>query len=160
MAEVIKEENRDGVIVRVYDNGMEKGLDGRIIRGPTNALITSETASEYHRLRKEKKRAIVAAAANLAVSEVDTQLLDQFGDSAYVAAIAQSQTRKALNPKDPKSTEAARFVFSESGIGELSQEDGGPAGAAAGASPRILLLIAELTRRAESLDVIDGSEVP
>ena len=42
-------------------------------------------------------------------------------DLDFVEAIAEAQAIKALNPDDPKSTDAARFLLTEAGIAEARQ---------------------------------------
>ncbi len=47
---------------------------------------------------------------------VDGRLID--GDMAYVEAIGEAMTMKALTVNDPKAVDAARFIFTETGVAE------------------------------------------
>lgn len=139
----------------VYD--MEKH---RITSNPGGGLaaFTSESAKAAQARRQELKRAAVVAGANAAVERNDYK--EAYGDLAYVAAIAEVQTNKALTADDPKSTDAARFVFQESGVAEAVTRgaDGGPG--LPSVPSRVILLLAELASRAEySGTVLDGEEV-
>ncbi len=61
------------------------------------------------------KRAAIARGANAVVAEggkFDGTDLD------FVEAIAEAQAIKALNPDDPKSTDAARFLLQEAGLSD------------------------------------------
>jgi hypothetical protein len=154
MSSMIREENREGLIVQVYDNGMERA-NGRIIKPPETNKITSDNASEFHRLRKEKKRKALVEAIN---DEVAPDVVERFGSMAFVAAVGQSVMRKALNSKDPKQVEAARFIFSETGVGELAP-DVDPGAGPGDSRPRVLVLLAEIERRRldnDSPGVIEG----
>jgi hypothetical protein len=154
MSQVVSVENRNGVEVSIYDNGMERA-NGRIIKPPSTNVITAENARDFHRMRKEKKRAIAIEAANGAVSKAE--YIEKYGEMAFVAGAVHSAMVKAQNPKDPKQIEAARFVFSETGVSEVMSDPDNGAGAGA---PRVLVLLAELTRRAddEAIDA-DSSQV-
>lgn len=70
-----KEVERDGHIIRVYDNGMERNMTtNKMIRPPSHALITPEKANAYQRKRQEKasrllrERITQAHNANMPVS--------------------------------------------------------------------------------------------
>lgn len=139
----------------VYD--MEKH---RIVSNPGGGLaaFTSETARQAQARHQELKRAAVIAGANAAVERNDYH--EAYGDLAYVAAIAEVQTNKALTADDPKSTDAARFVFQESGVAEVVTRgaDGGPGLPAV--PSRVILLLAELASRGDySGTVLEGEEV-
>lgn len=96
----------------VYD--MERK---RIVSNPGGGTyaITPENSSAYHARRAELKREAIARGANAVVAEggkFDGSDLD------FVEAIAEAQAIKALNPDDPKSTDAARFLLQEAGLSE------------------------------------------
>lgn len=146
MAVVVRTENREGTQVLVYDTGLERdAATGRIIRSADHTLITNETAADFHRARKEHKRALVREAANSAVK--NKQLVQQYGEDAFIAAVTASAMDKAQDSKDPKSIEASRFLFSESGVGELAEDIDGAGAGSPGNTPRVLLLIAALVGR-------------
>src|SRR5512146_2176173 len=104
-------------------NGATYSYDlGRIIANPGGGTkaITSERSLELHQLRRERKRAVVQAAANEAVENM--VLRRQYGDDAYIAALVQAAMIKATNIDDPKMIDAARFVMQESGQAETAND--------------------------------------
>ena len=81
--------------------------------------ITTENAVAYQSQRVELKRAALAKAANAVAAQggsVDGHQMQ--GDWAYVEAIGEAMTMKALTINDPKAVDAARFIFTETGISE------------------------------------------
>lgn len=87
-------------------------------RNVTNK-ITSQNAADYAAARQEAKRERLMAAANAVAAQgggVDGRELS--GDLAFVEAIGEAMTMKALTVNDPKAVDAARFIFSETGIAE------------------------------------------
>jgi len=112
---------------KVLKNGAIYDMDkGRIVANPGGGkyAITSETASEFHAKRQERKREAIIRGANAVAAEggkYDGTDLD------FIEAIAEVQTIKALNPDDPKSTDAARFILQESGLAEAKQVQATPA---------------------------------
>lgn len=160
MAVVIGEEVRDGRVVLVYDNGMEKDRDtGKLLRPPTAALITEDSSIAYHRKRQEKKRAVMAQRLQELQKE---EFIAIYGELAWVAAVTGSIYSKATNPKDPKQVEAARFLFSETGITDNAADPGAGDGNNPGSAPRVVLILAELARKRDAGagpdDVIDVTE--
>lgn len=100
---------------------------GRIVSNPGGGThaITSANASKFAQLRREKKRAAMIAAANAVAQQgggVDGRQFN--GNTAYIEAITESMTMKALTPTDPKAVDAARFLFQETGIAETTKHDG------------------------------------
>lgn len=151
MANVIDEVIREGRTIRLYDNGMERdAATGHIIKPANGTLITSENAADYHRARRERKKMIVAQAANESVNR--QELIERYGEDAFIAAVVSSVMVKAQNPKDPKQVEAARFIFGEAGVGV----DAGDESNDRMQEPRVLLLLAELHKRNDSEKVIEG----
>jgi hypothetical protein len=74
--------------------------------------------------RQELKRERLMAAANAVAAQgggVDGRQL--VGDLAYVEAIGEAMTMKALTVNDPKAVDAARFIFQETGIAEAKQPE-------------------------------------
>ena len=149
MSEVVRTEDRNGVLVTIYDNGMERA-NNRIIRPPVTTQITKENASEYHRARKDKQKKALDAALLAGVE--DETIKKEYGEDAWIVAVGQSAMIKATTPDDPKAIEAARFIrdwHNElNSDGEADHNERIPA--------RVVLLLAELTRRNDSEDVIDG----
>ena len=96
----------------VYDNS-KKRIVGSLPGGPTTK-ITQSNAVAYAARRAELRSQVIAQAANEAV-ENDTYRAN-YGDMAFVAAIAQAQYIKATTPDDPKSTAAANFLLEQAGI--------------------------------------------
>ena len=163
MANVVETVERDGVKVLVYDNGMERNADnGRMMRPPTSALITPETANVLQRRRQEKKREAIIAAANAAVERGDYR--ETYGDLAFTAAIAEAQYIKATTPDDPKSTDAARFLMQESGLSETNRSavDIPAAAVAAGIASGLVGVLERVMRdvlaqqQTAGADVIEG----
>lgn len=131
----------------------------RIVANPGGGTkaFTSETASAALELRRDQKREAVRRAANTVAAQgggVDGREL--VGDWAFVEAIGEAMTMKALTVNDPKAVDAANWVMREVGIAENQQENtqAAAAGAVAGASAA-LLLIAELKRRGITSQIID-----
>lgn len=99
----------------VYDMRTHRIVDSRNV---TNK-ITSENAADMAQYRTAAKRAALARAANAVAMQgggVDGRELA--GDLAFVEAIGEAMTMKALTVNDPKAVDAARFVFAETGIAE------------------------------------------
>ena len=101
----------------IYD--MEKK---RITANPGGGkyAITSETASDFHAKRQEKKRRAIEAGAQAAVMD---KMPDAFtgDDGDWIEAVAQQVAYKALDKLDPKQVDAARFLFTEAGLSEAKQ---------------------------------------
>ena len=103
----------------------------RIVSNPGGGTtaITPETAIEYNDIQKQQKQEALRRAANAVAMQggsVDGHALD--GDLAFVEAIGEAMTMKALSVGDPKAVDAARFIFNETGISE-KQTSGEQAGA-------------------------------
>lgn len=108
----------------IYDNETHRIIGMDKSKAQVNTLITSDNAVDYVAKRVERKREIIAQAANTAVERDDYKL--QYGSDAWIAAIAEAQYIKATTPEDPKSTDAARFLLTEAGIADkqsLAQTD-------------------------------------
>ena len=107
---------------KVLSNGAIYDMDkGRIVAmrpelARESTQITQANSGEMAAMRMERKRAVVAAAAAAAVERDDYRT--KYGDSAWIAAIAEAQYIKATTPDDPKSTDAARFLLTEAGLSE------------------------------------------
>ena len=93
----------------------------RIVANPGGGTkaFTSESAGAAVELRMTQKREALTRAANAVAMQgggVDGRELH--GDMAFVEAIGEAMTMKALTVNDPKAVDAARFLFSEIGISE------------------------------------------
>lgn len=141
--------------LRVLANGaVYDTIKGRIVSSKNvTTKITPARSIELQSRRQELKRERLMAAANAVAAQgggVDGRELT--GDLAFVEAIGEAMTMKALTVNDPKAVDAARFIFQETGL-SVSQDSGDPARSNVGA-PRIYLLLAQLHERQD--DVIDG----
>jgi hypothetical protein len=99
---------------------------GRIVGNPGGGryAITQQNASAYARRRAERRRQVIAEAANAAVERGDYR--ERYDDMAFVAAIAEAQYIKATTPDDPKSTAAANFLLEQAGISAKQHAEQGP----------------------------------
>jgi hypothetical protein len=112
--------------LRVLANGaVYDTIKGRIVSSKNvTTKITSERSVEMQSRRQELKRERLMAAANAVAAQgggVDGRQL--VGDLAYVEAIGEAMTMKALTVGDPKAVDAARFIFHETGIAEARQAE-------------------------------------
>ena len=88
----------------------------KIIKG---APMDAAKASALATARQQLKRQVVAQAANAAVER--QQWRTDYGDNAWIAAIADNAMVKATTPDDPKAIDAARFLLQEAGLAEQRQ---------------------------------------
>lgn len=100
----------------IYDMNLK-----RIVSNPGGGTtaITRENASAMQARGGELKREAMMRGANRVAEQggsVDGS--EMRGDLAYVEAIGEAMTMKALSVNDPKSVDAARFVFTETGVAE------------------------------------------
>ncbi len=113
--------------VLVAKNGVHiDPVTRRFVKGgkPSTAIADSSQGRELANKRYERKRDIIAAAAAAAVERDDYRAA--YGDDAWIAAVAEAQYIKATTPDDPKSTDAARFLLSETGLAEPKQPQTAP----------------------------------
>lgn len=90
---------------------------GRIVAG---AVLSRADAQRMVRARVEKKRAVIAAAAQAAVQ--NGELVKAYGNEAWLAEIAQTQQEIATTPDAGKaSIMAAEWLVRHSGLGEPSR---------------------------------------
>ncbi len=142
--------------LRVLSNGaVYDTIKGRIVNSKNvTTKITKENAVALQSRQQELKRQAMIRAANAVAEQgggVDGRELT--GDLAFVEAIGEAMTMKALTVNDPKAVDAARFIFQETGI-SASQERGDQDQPQA-QYPRVFLLLAQLQERQVG-DVIDG----
>jgi hypothetical protein len=112
--------------LRVLSNGAVYDMNKKHIVDSKNVTtkITSQNAVDFVAHRQEAKRQALAKAANAVAFQgggVDGRELT--GDLAFVEAIGEAMTMKALTINDPKAVDAARFVFQETGIAEAKQPE-------------------------------------
>jgi hypothetical protein len=145
--------------VRILSNGAIYDMDRKRIVALRPELatkptqITSETASDFHALAQEKKRNALRRAANAVAEQgggVDGREL--WGDMAYVEAIGEAMTMKALTVNDPKAVDAARFIFKETGISDEHTEKPGN-------TTNILVVDADVRRALELLKNMQDAQL-
>lgn len=136
----------------VYDMQKKRIVDSRNV----TTKITSENAVDFQSRRQELKRAALARAANAVAMQgggVDGRAMD--GDLAYVEAIGEAMTMKALTINDPKAVDAARFIFAETGISERQVESDN--GAAASVAQVLGSMLLEVVRNeADKRNAVEG----
>lgn len=142
MSVVVETIEQDGRQILVYDNGMKRDADtGRMLHPPTASLIdSSEKSNAYHRQRQEQKRAriLAGAAKHLAKGRKDRMPTDM----DVVEAIGESVMQKALDPKNAKQVDAARFVLQEGGLSETQLQQQQPEGN--GSTLRVIAALVEI----------------
>jgi hypothetical protein len=120
--------------LRVLSNGaVYDTVKGRIVSSKNvTTKITPERSVELQSKWREQKRAAMVRAAN-AVAQTGTGIDGRQlkGDLAFVEAITEAMTIKALSTNDVKAVDAARFVFQETGIAEAQKQPEGSDGAGA-----------------------------
>lgn len=139
----------------IYDTIKKKIVGNDASLAVRNTQITTETAGALQARGVELKREAMRRAANRVAAQggsVDGS--EMRGDLAFVEAIGEAMTMKALTVNDPKAVDAARFVYLEAGIAERQQTtaDIQPNDAIGQA---LLTLIQHIT--ASSRDIIDGT---
>lgn len=151
--------------LRVLKNGAVYDMEKkRIVANPGGgtAAITKRTASEMADIRRKRKQATIAAAANAAVERDDWRA---HGDMAFVAAIADTAYIKATTPDDPKAIDAARFLLQETGLIEPKQAEQAGTADAMGLAVTLLRELAAFASTVESAviaskpDAVDGEIV-
>jgi hypothetical protein len=154
MATVIDTVEKDSRTILVYDNGMERDADtGHMVRPPAAALITTtEKANELQRKRLELKRERLAAGAARTLER--TGEWEMPSDLDVVEAIGEAVMLKALDPKNAKQVDAARFILDEAGFSERQARnmDESPVNA-------VRELLSGLAALAGSVSQLQGSQV-
>ena len=153
--------------IRVLSNGALFDTEKKRIVGlkpelaKKNVQITSENAAEFVARRVERKREIIAQAANEAVERDDYKL--KYGGDAWIAAITEAQYIKATTPDDPKATDAARFLLQEAGISErqaIPQADAPQLASLLGSVAAAAVEAAIRAGRMEPVQDIDADVIP
>src|SRR5688572_15202459 len=100
--------------LRVLANGAVYDMQKKRIVNSKNVTtkITTENAVALQSRQVELKREALMRAANaVAVQGGGVDGRAMLGDYAYVEAIGEAMTVKALTVNDPKAVDAARFIF-------------------------------------------------
>ena len=136
---------------KVLKNGAVYDLERkRIVSG---AVLSSADAAQMASRKQERKREAIARGANAVVAEggkFDGTDLD------FVEAIAEAQAIKALNPDDPKSTDAARFLLQEAGLAE-KRDAGAQVADIMDANANVLRELSRLAAQIQPANGIDNS---
>jgi len=110
-------EREDGHKIAIYESGAQYDLTaGRLVAAPKHAQFTPETSMQAVERRLELKREAVARGA--------ARVLEQTGDweapndMDVIEAISEAVMLKALNPKDAKQVDAARYLENCMGLSE------------------------------------------
>ena len=104
----------------IYDNETKRIVANKPELAVKDTRITKATSAEMQAKWQAMKRERIMSGANAVVAEggkFDGTDLD------FVEAIAEAQAIKALNPDDPKSTDAARFLLQEAGLSDKQQQE-------------------------------------
>lgn len=122
---------------------------GRIVSAGNNTtLITTDTAADYLRKRRERAQQAAIEAANEAVERQEWRT--KYGDLAFNAAIVHTAMIKAQTPDDPKMVDAGRFVRQATGLEvDRSQPAEQPQ------QPLLLVLLGKLMQARDG-DVVDA----
>jgi hypothetical protein len=110
--------NEQGETINVYESGAQYNVTrGRLVGAPPSTQFTKETAVLAVEKRAELKREAVARGA--------AKVLENSGDwetpitgMDVVEAVSEAVMLKALNPKDPKQVDAARYLENGMGLAE------------------------------------------
>lgn len=101
----VLEVREDGTEVRLYENGEKRNQRGQLIEAaPWNNIITSETAHEYNRRRKQK-----------VLEAIESKLMDVTKMGAPAEAIAHIVGKRAeiaMSDDSRTGNEAAKIVLS------------------------------------------------
>jgi hypothetical protein len=74
VAKIVEKVEREGRIIAIYDNGMERDVErNAIIRPPTAALITKQTTQDMHRKRQEKASRLLRERIRAATEKISDQ---------------------------------------------------------------------------------------
>lgn len=160
MAKIVEQVERDGDVINIYESGAQYNVTKKkLIYPASNTLITGENATAYNRRRQELARAEFIAGANEAVEHLKPDLMPLSGDLAYVRAIGYATQQKAMAPKDPKQTDAARLALNVGErIGDSSQPTTQNNTINVIALPdEVVQLFADLKRRLHAESVISAS---
>lgn len=157
MAKVVETVERDGHVIKVYDNGMERNERGRIVKPPLDTRITKENSSELHRARQEKAQRLLREA--IVTETMDKLDVPAHGPAAAVAAAGGILWREIVldpNAYPRDRMEAWEKLGKYSGILSDPKQQAPDTPNGAQNNNTIVLLVAELAKRGiESKQVID-----
>lgn len=106
----------------IYDMRLKRIVAIKPELAVKNTQITSANASAMQARGVELKREAMKRAANrVAEQGGSVNGSELVGDLAFVEAIGEAMTMKALSVNDAKAVEAAKFIFAETGYGERQQ---------------------------------------
>jgi hypothetical protein len=119
MAVVVEKYTReDGHEIAVYESGAQYDLTaGRLVGAPPRAQFTKESSLAAVERRLELKREAVARGA-AKVLESSGEWEEPIRDMDVIEAISEAVMLKALNPKDAKQVDAARYIETGMGLAE------------------------------------------
>jgi hypothetical protein len=107
----------NGQPARLYEDGSIRNEKGHWLAAHPGRFVMDESnASALAYRSHERKREIIRQTASEAVERDEWR--QRWGSDAWIAAVTEAQYIKATTPDDPKSTDAARFLFKESGLSE------------------------------------------
>jgi len=111
-----------GTEAREYADGNIRNERGHMLAPLAGCtMITSETARAIGQIARDNKRRAIIDGANAIVDQgLAPSGAKLLGEERFIQAIAEAQTIKALNSDDAKSTDAAKFLMLESGVGEAA----------------------------------------
>lgn len=118
MANVVNKYTReDGHEIAVYESGAQYDLTaGKLVGGPPQTQFTKETSLIGVDRRLELKREAVARGAAKVLE--NTGDWEKATDLDVMEAISEAVMLKALNPKDAKQVDAARYLENGMGLAE------------------------------------------
>lgn len=107
----------------VYDMNKKRIVDSRNV---TTKITAQNAVALQSRQQELKRQAMIRAANRVAEQGGSVDGSELRGDLAFVEAIGEAMTTKALTVNDPKAVDAARFVYQETGIAENRAADDAP----------------------------------
>ena len=119
MARIVETvEREDGHKIAIYESGAQYDLTaGRLVGAPKHAQFTPETGiAARDRQIELKRQAVMRGAAKVLENNPDEW--DKPTDIDVIEAISEAVMTKALNPKDAKQIDAARYITTEGGYAE------------------------------------------
>jgi len=112
----------------VYDTIKKRIVTNKPELAIKNTQITSETAGAMQAISRDRKKEAMIRAANRVAMQGGSVSGEEFsGDLAFVEAVSESMTMKALTPTDAGAERAAKWLFDEIGISERRETQQGEA---------------------------------
>lgn len=154
--------NDQGEIINVYESGAQYNVTkGRLVGAPPQAQFTKETSLVAVERRLELKREAVARGA-AKVLEGTGDWEEPITDMDVVEAVSEAVMLKALNPKDPKQVDAARYLENGMGLSEnQTSSSASPSNSAAAAfgtelAAHFAKIVTDVLQAKQSGPIIDG----